>query len=106
MTTDIIIIYKDREVMLELDAHKIVFMTQHSPEEPAHYEITKAQWQDGDELNDTDIAFIDKYESDQIWDKLYELDERTQEDYIIEKHREAARDRHLEDRLRRLGPFR
>ena len=92
MTTDITIIFKDREVLLELDAEKEEPMTRHSPGYPASFEIVKAGYKDGSILSPDEIDFIDQNESDQIWDKLYELDEGSYEDYLLEKHEDRARE--------------
>ena len=105
MTTDIIIIDIDgRELMLEVEVHRAEPMTHHYPGCPAEFEIVGGSTRDGDILNDDILDSLVENETDQIWQKLEDLSEYTRDDYLLEKHKDQARDRHLEDRLRRLGP--
>ena len=90
MTTEITIIYKDKELMLELECHKAEPMTRHYPGHDAEFEIISAKSPDGELINDDEIEFIDKNEADQIWDKLERLDDYTREDYLLEKHEDDA----------------
>jgi len=91
MTTEITIIYKEHEIILELECHKAVAQTRHSPPEDAGYEILSAKYADGELLNDDEIEFIDENESDRIWDELADLSEYTREDYLLEKAEDDAR---------------
>jgi len=105
MTTDITIIDSNgRELMLELNATAYVPATRHSPPEDPEFEILKITTPEGEILDDTTLEFIVNTEEDQIWQKLYDLDEGTHEDYLLEKHAEEHRERYLEERLRRIGP--
>lgn len=93
MTTDIIIIYKDREVLLEVNATAYVPQTWDSPAEDPEFEILEAKYRDGELLSDDDVEFITNNEDQQIWDKLEDLSAQSEEDYLLEKHEDDTLER-------------
>jgi len=99
MTTEnITIIHKDREVLLEVNATAGYQGSYWQPPEDPEVEIIDAKYKDGEILSDDEVEFLYENEEDQIWDKLIELDQGSQEDYQLEKHEDNARERRRDGR--------
>ena len=76
---EVTIMYKDKELMLELDAWKAEPMTRYSPPHDAGFDICSAKYKDGTELSPDEINYIDNNLKDDIWDELIKQEELSKE---------------------------